>query len=454
MQNALSHPVYRRLLLAQILSVLGSGLTTIALGLLAFELAGGDAGVVLGTALALKMVAYVGLAPVAAAISARVPRRPFLIGLDLARAALVLALPFVTEIWQIYALVFGFQAFSAAFTPTFQATIPDILEDEAAYTQALSYSRLTYDLESLLGPMLAGAVLAVATFDALFAGTAIGFLASAALVSSVTLPRQNPAAAQTPFRRRLTRGAWIYLATPRLRGLLALYVAVAAATAMVIVNTVVRVKADLGYGDEMVALHFAASGIGSMLVALVLPRLLGSRPPRRVMLSGAVLLTLALALAGTGPGLGAGLALWVVLGAGASLVQTPTGLLITRSCHAEDRPALFAAQFGLSHAAWLLAYPLAGRLGAAAGLSTTFLVMAFLAGLSVFLAFRLWPANDPAELEHEHPQEEHEHAFGDPLHHDHGAIEALRPVHHRHEGMRHAHVFVIDDHHPVWPAGR
>jgi len=452
MKSALSHPVYRRLLLAQILSVLGSGLTTIALGLLAFQLAGGEAGVVLGTALALKMVAYVGLAPVAAALAARMPRKPFLIGLDLARAALVLALPFVTEIWQIYALVFGFQAFSAAFTPTFQATIPDILEDEEAYTQALSYSRLTYDLESLLGPMLAGAVLALTSFHALFAGTAIGFLASAVLVASVILPRPNPAAAQAPFRKRLTRGVWIYFATPRLRGLLALYVAVAAATAMVIVNTVVRVKADLGFGDEMVALHFAASGIGSMIVALALPRLPGRRAPRPVMLTGAVILSAALALAGTGPGLAAGLALWVVLGAGASLIQTPTGLLITRSCHAEDRPALFAAQFALSHSAWLVAYPLAGRFGAAFGLSTTFLVMAVLAGLAAVLAFWLWPARDPAELEHTHPAEEHAHAFGDGLHHGPDVAQADRPVPHRHEGRRHAHVFVIDDHHPVWPS--
>ena len=195
------------------------------------------------------MVAYVGLAPIATALAARVPRRPFLIALDLARAGLVLALPFVTEIWQIYTLVFAFQAFSAAFTPSFQATIPDILEDEADYTQALSYSRLTYDLESLLSPLLAGVLLSVLSFHSLFAGTAIGFLVSAALVFSVALPRQNPAASQVPFHRRITRGLWIYLATPRLRGLLALYIGVAAATAMVIVNTVVRVKVELGFGD-------------------------------------------------------------------------------------------------------------------------------------------------------------------------------------------------------------
>ena len=37
---------------------------TVALGLLAFKIAGDKAGAVLGTALAIKMVAYVGVAPV------------------------------------------------------------------------------------------------------------------------------------------------------------------------------------------------------------------------------------------------------------------------------------------------------------------------------------------------------------------------------------------------------
>ncbi|WP_422785614.1 hypothetical protein [Roseibium algae] len=87
MKEALLNPVYVRLLIAQVLSVLGSGLATIALGLLAFDLAGKNAGSVLATALALKMVAYVGLAPVVTAFAEKLPRKPFLIGLDCARGA-------------------------------------------------------------------------------------------------------------------------------------------------------------------------------------------------------------------------------------------------------------------------------------------------------------------------------------------------------------------------------
>ena len=117
MTGALSNPTYRKLLLAQIFSLVGSGLTTIALGILAYELASKNAGQVLGFAFAIKMVAYVGLAPIASAIAGRLPRKPYLVFLDIMRASLVLLLPFVTQVWQIYVLIFAFQAFSAAFSP-------------------------------------------------------------------------------------------------------------------------------------------------------------------------------------------------------------------------------------------------------------------------------------------------------------------------------------------------
>src|SRR5215218_8573591 len=94
MLSPLADPVYRRLFLAQVLSLLGTGLATVALGLLAYQLAGADAGAVLGTALAIKMVAYVGVAPVAGAFANRLPRRTMLVALDLLRAAVALCLPF------------------------------------------------------------------------------------------------------------------------------------------------------------------------------------------------------------------------------------------------------------------------------------------------------------------------------------------------------------------------
>jgi MFS family permease len=87
--NPLANRVYRKLYGAQLVALAGTGLSTVALALLAYDLSGARAGAVLGTALALNMVAYVTLAPAFGALAQRLPRRSLLVGLDLVRAALV-----------------------------------------------------------------------------------------------------------------------------------------------------------------------------------------------------------------------------------------------------------------------------------------------------------------------------------------------------------------------------
>ena len=456
MTSPLRDRTYRRLFTAQVVALAGTGLTTIALALLAYDLAGGDAGIVLGTALALKMVAYVGIAPIVGGFAHRLPRRRLLIALDVARAGFVVCLPFVTEVWQIYLLIFLLNACSAGFTPTFQATIPDILPDEAQYTRALSLSRLAYDLENLLSPTLAAAALVVLSYDALFATNAVAFLISALLVFSVRLPSPKPHEREHGVWHNMSFGIRAYVKTPRLRGLLALSLAVATGGAMVIVNTVVYVRDRLGGTESDTALAFAAAGAGSMVVALMLPRLLDGLPDRPFMLAGGVVLTAGLLLGLTDPGLLALLPVWFVLGAGSSLIQTPTGRLLRRSAHEGDRAAIYAAQFALSHACWLLAYPLVGWIGGTLGLTAAFTVLAVVALTSTAAALALWPAQDPGEVEHLHEALEHEHLHIHDEHHQHvhegskGQEPHRHP--HGHAPLQHKHPYVIDLHHPMWPS--
>ncbi|WP_395447523.1 MFS transporter [Aminobacter sp. UC22_36] len=436
MLQILSNRTYRHLFAAQLIALIGTGLATVALGLLAYELAGPDAGVVLGTALAIKMIAFVVVAPVAAAFAERLPRRTMLVCLDLVRAAVVLLLPFVTEVWQVYVLIFVLQSASAGFTPAFQATIPDVLPDEKDYTRALSLTRLAYDLESLVSPVLAAALLTVISFHSLFAGTVIGFLASAALVVSVRLPSPKLSAPRGIYDRT-TRGLRIYLATPRLQGLLAVSMAVAASGAMVIVNTVVIVQGEYGLTQKATAMALAAYGGGSMVAALMLPGILDRVQDRSIMLAGIVLLAAGLVCGTLVRGFDSLLPLWFILGLGYSMAQTPAGRLLRRSSHAEDRPALFAAQFALSHACWLITYPLAGWLGVTVGISQTFVIMAGIAAAALAAALAMWPATDPDVLGHRHDDLDED----DP----HWAEGGHRL------GHRHAHGFVIDTQHPQWP---
>ena len=455
MASPLANRTYRRLFAAQVVALAGSGFTTIALALLAYDLAGGSAGIVLGTALALKMVAAVVVAPIVGGFVNRLPRKGFLVALDVLRAGCVACLLFITQIWHIYLLIFLLNVFSAGFTPTFQATIPDILRDEAEYTRALSLSRLAYDLESLLSPMLAAAALLVLSFDALFVANAFAFLISAMLVLSVQLPSRQSHERGQGIWHTTTFGVRAYLKTPRLRGLLALSLAAASAGAMVIVNTVVYVRDVLGSSQSSTAVAFAAFGAGSMIVALSLPRLLERQPDRMFMLIGGGIAGIGLLLGLNTPGMLGVLLIWFLLGAGSSLIQTPAGRLLARSSSERDRPMLYAAQFSLSHGCWLIAYPLAGWIGSTFGLSVAFILLAGIALIATAVAFVLWPATDPIELEHVHQSVEHEHLHVHDDHHQHAHddSEGSEPHSHRHRHMpeKHEHPFVIDRHHTVWP---
>jgi MFS family permease len=120
--------------------------------------------------------------------------------------------------------------------------------------------------------------------------------------------------------------------------------------------------------------------------------------------------------------------LWALLGVGYSLSQTPSGRLLRRSSTAEDRPALFAAQFALSHSCWLVTYPLAGWVGATWGTQASFIALTIVAALSLVTAVLIW------RPEHEVYAQVHSHT--DPE---------------TNNESTHEHDFVIDDEHPSWP---
>ncbi|MFE0101838.1 MFS transporter [Streptomyces sp. NPDC059009] len=411
MLSVLRNRTYRNLFTAQVVALTGTGLATVALSLLAYDIAGAGAGEVLGTALAIKMGAYVLIAPAIGAVADRLPRRTLLVGADLIRAAVALCLPFVGQVWQVYVLIFLLQSASAAFTPTFQAAIPDVLPKERDYTQALSLSRLAYDLESLFSPALAGLLLTVMTYNWLFTGTVVGFIGSAVLVVSVALPkpatglgssssaksRSGPASVYA----KATAGSRLFFRLPQLRALLALNMAVAAASALVTVNSVVYVRSVFGLSAGSLSLALGAYGAGSMAVALALPRILDRVSDRAVMLRGALLLVLVFAGVGVITASAGGswrwpalLAAWAVFGAACSMVLTPTGRVIRRSAPPRERTAAFAAQFSLSHACWLLTYPLAGWLGGRAGLVWAVVALGGIALVAAVTAVRLWPVRE------------------------------------------------------------
>lgn len=442
MRVLLRNVCYRRLLVAQCVALIATGVATVALGLLAYDLAGRQAAAVLGTALAIKMAAYVTVSPLVGALASRFPRRWMMVGADAVRVVVALLLPLVGEIWQVYVLIAVLQIASATFTPVYQSTLADVVPDESDYATALSASQFVVSAENIVSPALAAAALLVLQTSSLFALTAIGFAGSLVLVAVTRLPAAAGSQVAAPFRRRLTQGMRILFCTPRMRAVLALN-AVVAATGVITLVTTVNVTRDLLGGSERdVALLLGASGAGTAAAALAVPRLLVRNGERRVMGVGAALAVVAVVAAvamSRAPSWFAATAVWGALGVCTALITVPVGRLVRDAAAPADRPAAFAAQFALSHACWLVTYPLTGALVTTLGFTTTWAVLAGIVLAAGVLARGCWPADLRDVVRHAHDD------TTDP---DHLSDAALTDVPGR---WVHTHRVVIDEQHRHWP---
>ncbi|MBN9736042.1 MULTISPECIES: MFS transporter [unclassified Pseudonocardia] len=438
MRSLFADTRFRNLFVAQVVALTGTGLATVALGLLAYDLAADRAALVLGAALAVKMVAYVVVGPVVGAVADRVPRRRLMVGADLVRAGVVLLLPWVTEVWQVFVLIGALQTASATFTPVFQSVLPDVVTGEKDYTRALSASQLASSLETVGSPLLAAAALAVLSYSSLFVGTAAGFLVSAALVAGTAVPAVT-ARAEGGFGTRVLLGVRLFRAVPQLRGLLALNAVVATVGVVSLVTTVNVVRDLLGGSDPEVGLLLAVCGAGTALAAVLSPWAARRASTRTVMLSGAVVSLAAAAatvLVGLHPSWPAAVVAWALVGVGPGLIMVNTGRLLRVSSGPAQRPALFSAQFSLSHACWLVTYPLAGWLTVVAGFTGTWVVLAVAAVAGTVAAVTLWPRTGADLIRHRHDGADHAHV-------------ALARWTGR--GWVHSHPIVVDDRHPHGP---
>ena len=452
--NPLSNLSFSKLFAAQIIALVGTGLSTIALALLAYNMAGSEAGRVLGIALACKMVAYVFFAPIIGGIIHRLSRKTFMISMDLLRAVIVLLMPFVSEIWHIYLLIFLLNLFSAGFKPVFQAVIPDILEDDEQYGKALAYSRIAYDLENILSPTLAGIALLFISYTGLFVFNSVAFVISAVIILFTILPKPKHVERSGNILNEISYGMKAYFKTPRLRSLLVLYIGISIASSMVIVNTVIYVKDYLGKPDSSLALLFACSGLGSMLMAFLYPKLSTKINDKTITQLGIIILAVSLFYMSIEPSLIVALSAWFFIGLGLSLSQIPSGKIVNMSANPKDRTAYFTAQFSLTHLCWLMGYLAAGELVLLFGFSFTAIFFGCIVSFCYIYSVLFWPEEDPENiLIHKHQPQSHTHIHEHDEHHEHhdSPKERTHEHEHRHSEIIHKHPFQIDLHHQNWP---
>lgn len=395
---------YLRLFAAQVTSLIGSGITSVALAAFAYDLVGGNAAVVVGTALTLRILAFVLISPVAGVLADRVDRKRLLVAADLLRFGLLGAFPFITTVGQIYALIFVLNAITAFFTPTFEAALPEVV-GARLYTRAVSWSRIALALEAAAGPMLAGVLIVWVGVRWTFWVDGGTYLVSALLVLASAVPRASRPERRFPWHElvpQVTLGTRVLLREPALRRALVLHLAEAIAGAVAIVTTIVYVRDVLGHGNLAFASAMAAVGAGSAVAALVLPgraesvRSAGDTPleehlryhgwAERTLLVGGALLAVALLPGFLVPHLALLCLFWALNGAGQALIAIPSVGLLAEHTAPDERGRAYAAHFALTHVFWLGTYPAAGYLSRAVGTPVAFTLAGLACGLLALLA--------------------------------------------------------------------
>jgi MFS transporter, NRE family, putaive nickel resistance protein len=401
---------FRLLFGAQIISLLGSGVTTVGLALFAYQLTGGaSATAVIGNALTLRILAFLLFSQPAGVIADRVTRKKILIAADLIRFALLALFPFITQVWQIYALIFAINAVTAFFTPTFESSVPEVVGGEQ-YVKALSLSRVATDIEAVAAPALAGLLVVLLGLRWVFWFDAFTYLVSASLVAMAAMPhvkRKLPRISLRTFLTELTTGTRILLREPSLRQALILSIAEATAGAAAIVATVSYVRDVLGRGETAFAFVMAAVGLGSSLTAILLGRATGryekgardqsilhSRRHQwasRALLIGGLVLGLVLLPDILKPSLLIFSFLWMLNGAGQALIAIPSSTLLAEHTIEGERGRAYAAHFALTHFFWLASYPAIGHAAANWGSPLTFtaagVVCLLVTAIAMFLGY-------------------------------------------------------------------
>jgi MFS family permease len=274
MLRALDHRNYRLFFIGQSISLIGTWMTQIATSWLIYRLT--------NSALVLGVVGFVGqipsflLAPVAGVLVDRWNRHRLLVATQalsmaqsLALAALTLA--GVVKIWHVIALS-AFQGVINAFDmPARQTFVVEMVERREDLSNAIALNSVIVNSARLLGPSLAGAIIAAVGEGWCFMLDGVSYLAVIASLLLMTLPRAVAEQIEEENILRRFREGWNYIIRFKpIRNLLFLLAMLSLIGMPYTVLMPIFADEILGGGSHTFGWLMAASGVGALMGALFL----------------------------------------------------------------------------------------------------------------------------------------------------------------------------------------
>ena len=401
--SPLKEKIFLRLYLSQTISLLGDAFTWVGIALLAFQFGGDHSAAILATALTLRVSAFIVFGPYAGVLADRIDRRKIMYITHFVRMGIVACLPFVTETWQIYGLIFFLNIFNAFFTPAYKAAIPQSIKNKDNYSSGIALSGATNQLLGVLGPGLAGGIAVWLGARQIFFVDAGSFILAAVFILSLpalrTERKQGDQIIKIKVWTDIVKGTRLLFTDTAVRFALLIELVAAIAGAQILVNTVGYIKGQLHLTDQHYGYMMAAFGIGATIAAFASGNYDRSKNRVVSLLVGGVLTCLAIAL-GNYVDFIPLLILWLFTGFGQTLAEMPSQILIAEKISEAEHGKVYGAHFAWSHLWWAIGYPLAGITGMYLP-KYTFLIGA---GISLFFFLAIVLLFYPKQITKQNPE--------------------------------------------------
>ena len=268
------HRNYRLFFSGQLVSLMGTWMQSVAQGWLVYSLT--HSPFLLGLTSFCAQVTVFFMAPFGGVIADRVDRRRMLMltqSLSMAQAVLlaVLTLTHMVQVWEIIVLAFGLGFINAFDIPSRQAMTLDMV-GRGDLRHAIALNSMMFNLARVIGPSLAGALIAVVGEGVCFALNALSF---GAVLTSLILMRipQRPPRINARALREIADGYRYSLGSPRIRTSLML-VAVSSCFGAAYLSLLPAFARDMLHGDATsYGTLMTGIGVGALIGAYALSRI-------------------------------------------------------------------------------------------------------------------------------------------------------------------------------------
>lgn len=260
-------PSFRWLWLANLVSKLGDWLGLIALNLYVYTLTG--SATALAGLLAVEAIPALLIGSVAGVVVDRFRRRHVMILSNLGAAFIFTLLPFATALWQIYVLALLSRVMVSFFDPAERSLVPDLVGKDKVLGANAALSGVNF-LALIIGPALAGFLVAASSAAVAFWVDAASFVVAILLISRIRgeFPRSRVEQAEAPgWLTDLKFGVQYALGNAALRILLLTNFMAAFCGAALTTIEVVYVKDVLQGGDVGYGMLYSVAGFGAIIAS-------------------------------------------------------------------------------------------------------------------------------------------------------------------------------------------